>query len=297
MPAVSVIIPAWNRAATIAGAVDSALRQTVAPCEVLVVDDGSTDGTAEIAGQRSAAVRVVRRPRGGVSAARNRGLAEARGDLVLFLDSDDRLAPDALERGLAALDETLTMLVFSARRLDADDRDLGVWTKPGRSRFYSVAGLLGDERRFAQVFGLARPGALRAAGGFDETLRRSEDWELLLRLVALGHRIAVLREPVYLYRDAGGSLSSARAENARARLAALHRFERRFPQVASRHRLAVRRVRASYHHAAARPALAEPSAGRTARLRALAHMRRAAAAWPLRPRILRDLLRARAALR
>src|SRR5690242_12522755 len=88
---VSVIIPTFNRAALVTQAIDSALSQTHAPDEIVVVDDGSTDATPELLAQYGPTIRVVRQENRGRSAARNAGIQNSRGDLILFLDSDDVL--------------------------------------------------------------------------------------------------------------------------------------------------------------------------------------------------------------
>ena len=100
----SVVITAWNRAGTLGETLESALAQTRAPCEILVVDDGSTDGTARIAESFGAPVRLLRREHGGMAAALNTGVAAAGGDVVAFLDSDDLWLPEKLELQLAALE-------------------------------------------------------------------------------------------------------------------------------------------------------------------------------------------------
>lgn len=94
---ISVVIPAFNCAEWLAGAVGSCLDQTLLPCEVVVVDDGSTDGTAEVCARLAdSGVKVVRVENGGVSRARNIGAGMARGEWLVFLDADDFLLPHAL---------------------------------------------------------------------------------------------------------------------------------------------------------------------------------------------------------
>ena len=98
---VAIIIPAYNAAAFVAEAIGSALAQTVAAAQVIVVDDGSTDDTASIAAQFGDKVRVLRQSNAGVSTARNLGAAQATAEWLLFLDADDRLRPGALAALLA----------------------------------------------------------------------------------------------------------------------------------------------------------------------------------------------------
>jgi glycosyltransferase involved in cell wall biosynthesis len=101
---VSTIIPCYNGEPYLAEAIESVLAQTQPPREVIVVDDGSTDGTREVAARFTGAVRYRRQPRGGAARARNHGLELATGALLAFLDADDLWAPDKLERQVAALD-------------------------------------------------------------------------------------------------------------------------------------------------------------------------------------------------
>jgi len=93
----SIIIPLYNKERQIARTLDSVLAQSVADFEVIVVDDGSKDGSAEIVkGYSDPRIRYIKKENGGVSSARNRGIQEARGEWILFLDGDDRLMQDAL---------------------------------------------------------------------------------------------------------------------------------------------------------------------------------------------------------
>ena len=102
-PRVSVLIPTWNREKYLGEAIESVLVQTYRDYEIVVVDDGSTDGTAELVKQYDK-VRYVWQPHAGIPAARNRALEEARGELIAWLDSDDLYAPIKLEKQVAYLD-------------------------------------------------------------------------------------------------------------------------------------------------------------------------------------------------
>jgi glycosyltransferase involved in cell wall biosynthesis len=102
---ISVVIPTYNSAAVLADAVDSILTQTRPADEIIVVDDGSTDGTAEVCGAYGDKIRYIRQANQGASIARNAGISAARGDWLAFLDADDVWEPRKLELQLAALDQ------------------------------------------------------------------------------------------------------------------------------------------------------------------------------------------------
>jgi glycosyltransferase involved in cell wall biosynthesis len=118
-PLVSVVIPCYNQADFLAEAIESALAQTHSPIEVLVVNDGSMDRTAEVAA-RFPSVRYIDRENGGAPRARNDGLRACSGELVLFLDADDRLLPDAVRRGVSALEShpEWALVTGHVRRID-----------------------------------------------------------------------------------------------------------------------------------------------------------------------------------
>jgi glycosyltransferase involved in cell wall biosynthesis len=111
---VSIIVPAYNAEATLAETLDSALAQDFRSFEVIVANDGSTDGTMRVLESYRCKIRVISQPNRGVSAARNRGAAEAQGDYLAFLDSDDRWRVDKLSRTVSALDNKKgAVLAFS----------------------------------------------------------------------------------------------------------------------------------------------------------------------------------------
>lgn len=139
----SIIIPAYNHAHVLAEAIDSALAQTV-PCEVIVVDDGSTDDTAEILARYGSRILSLRQEHSGPSAARNAGLDHAGGDFVMFLDADDVLAPFKVERQDAAFTDDIGWVLCdvqiedaatgktetAAQRYDYAGKSLGGWIQP-----------------------------------------------------------------------------------------------------------------------------------------------------------------------
>ena len=114
-PSVSVIVPVYNAEAYLRRCLDSVLAQTYPPCEVILVDDGSTDGSAEICreyAEKDGRFLLLQKENGGASSARNAGLDRARGKYVYFLDSDDELVPDALAKLAACACENGADLVF-----------------------------------------------------------------------------------------------------------------------------------------------------------------------------------------
>ena len=203
-PRVSVVVPCYNAERYLAAALDSALSQEGVAVEVLVADDGSTDGTAAVLAQYGDRVRVLQQHHRGPSAARNACLRVARGEYLALLDADDRYRPGKLARQAAVLDGRPDVGLVSTGWVvvDADGRPL---PRQGRSREQ------GDVRRRLLVGNLAHPVAVmmrRAqvleAGGFDESLQVNEDWDLFIRLALRGARWACIDEPLCEYRVHGG---------------------------------------------------------------------------------------------
>lgn len=206
-PAASVIIPAFNAARTLDRALRSVAAQVRSDWEAVVVDDGSADGTAELAAAwagRDPRVRLVRRPNGGASAARNTGVAHARADWLVFLDADDTLTPDHLRRLLARTEGAGVVVCGWTRRAE-DGRRLGSKSAPRMDR-----AALRHASRWTPVAihaALVRRDAVQRAGGFDETLRTHEDWDLWLRLARSPLRWAVEPRRLATYWDSAGSLT------------------------------------------------------------------------------------------
>ena len=126
-PLVSVVIDNYNYARYLGEAIDSALGQTYEPVEVIVVDDGSTDGSGAVLDGYGDRIRAFRRPNGGQASAMNFGLAQARGEVFIMLDADDTLAPDVVERAvrLMAADPSCVRVQWRLETVDPDGRPLG----------------------------------------------------------------------------------------------------------------------------------------------------------------------------
>lgn len=190
-PKISVVIPAYNAAATIGRALVSVFAQTLSPDEVVVVDDQSRDGTSEIVGAfGQLEVKLINSgARKGAGAARNIGIAAATGDLIAFLDSDDEWLPTKLERqvSLIARDRRLSFVTCGANSISPEGIDLG--DTYGRARI--AAGSEAWKALLACNF-VATPSVLvwrrclEAVGGFNECMKIGEDQDLWIRLALIG---------------------------------------------------------------------------------------------------------------
>ncbi|MEO5917517.1 MAG: glycosyltransferase family A protein [Luteolibacter sp.] len=197
MDKISVIIPTYNRASQILGAVGSVMAQTFAPFEIIVIDDGSTDETAEVLAPVLDQIRYIKTGNGGVSAARNRGILEARGEWIAFLDSDDTWEPSKLERQRAAISKADSKVCFCVsideRGEPLDDLHLMDPTlAKGGDRYYPSDDcrlFLHSRHPFLQSM-LVEKKALMRAGIFDESLKVAEDTRLIYNLIlAFGYSV------------------------------------------------------------------------------------------------------------
>jgi glycosyltransferase involved in cell wall biosynthesis len=224
MTTVSVITPVWNAAATLAATVASVQAQSLTDWEMLVIDDGSTDGSlalAEALARRDARIRVLAQPRAGAAAARNRGIRAARGRFIAFLDADDLWRPGKLELQIGFMRAHGHALSFTAyRRVAADGTPLGIVRAPARvSRARLLKGnAIGCLTAVydTAVFGKAEmpPVARRQDYGL---------WLELLRRVPFAHGLPqVLAD----YRVRPGSLSAGKLAAARATWAVYRELER-----------------------------------------------------------------------
>ena len=185
-PKVSVVIPVYNRAHSVFPTLQSVQAQTMPDFECIVVDDGSNDGSelrALVERLNDTRFRYVRRENGGASAARNTGIDEARGDIVAFLDSDDRWLPEKLERDMAA--GAGERFIFSPVMVERNGRIVGRRPKTGPRPGEPMAEYLACRDGFTQTSTIALPVALAKATRFDESITfGGDDTDFGIRLAA-----------------------------------------------------------------------------------------------------------------
>jgi GT2 family glycosyltransferase len=212
---VSVVIPAFDAERTVGAAISSALWQTYADLEVVVVDDGSRDATGTVASAFPEPVRIVRQENAGVAAARNRGIAEAQGELIAFCDADDLLLPGHLEALIEAYDQTGAGFatsncywLFPGGIHPSRTRYKGRFPAPDRQRLAIL------EQNFVSTMSLFPKALAEEIGPFDEELVVAEDWDFWLRAIFAGRRVALQPRPLALYRwgDAGLASDPARMD-------------------------------------------------------------------------------------
>ena len=217
-PRFSVVMPAWNAAATIGCAVGSVLSQSFHDFELLVVDDGSTDRTWEVVTAiEDGRIRALRQDHAGVSAARNRAIDAARGEWITFLDADDEALPGGLETLSGGIDRATGVVCAGVLEAPAEEG-----ASPDHLKLPVDGGALMAHRRVLFLAGTfaARRDLLAVIGGYSEGLAYSENTDLGIRLVAAclerGQTVRSLDVPVVRYRlrppslRAGGSLDRTR---------------------------------------------------------------------------------------
>jgi glycosyltransferase involved in cell wall biosynthesis len=278
-PEVSIVIPAYNAAATVGAAVESVLRQSLASTQVIVVDDGSTDATAGVLACYGDDITVVRQENGGLASARSAGQAVATGEFIAWLDADDVAVPERLEVQVAVLRAEPEVVVV-ASDFDAFDDSGKVTPRFARAYHGSIAapGSLGrifgaprvveaagrrwpyhsgDARRHL-VFGnfmhpptvMIRRSAIDRVGPLNGAFAISEDWLYFVELSALGH-LAFIDEPLIEYRLSPGQMSRNVRTVLENNLKALEYVLARNPDLAAREADKVRRSLGHRHRSLA----------------------------------------------
>lgn len=184
-PLVSIVIPCFNAESYIAEAIQSALEQTYTNCEIVVVDDGSTDRSLDVVKGFGNRLRWFTGPNRGGCAARNQGVAEARGEWIQFLDADDWLVPDTVERKLKlSLNETQVKVIWcSAVARKEKDRGIVKFNYPEK---VGILEMIRNGMSVQTSSPLHRKLDLLELGGFDESLPCAQEYDLHIRLAKSG---------------------------------------------------------------------------------------------------------------
>lgn len=197
---VSVIIPTYNFAPFIVDAVESVLAQTYTDHEIIVVDDGSRDGTRERLEPYTDRIRYIYQDNGGPSSARNTGIRQARGELIGFLDADDLWHPRKLEVQVRFLREHPEIGIVGASHTEDFGAEWAEVDRPGDPPWRSISYHdLIVKGRFGPSAALIRRECFDEAGPFDVTLRGGEDRDMWIRIGAI-RPVAILEQPLWKYR-------------------------------------------------------------------------------------------------
>ena len=198
---VSVVIPCFNRKKTLSRSIDSVVNQTYKPSEIIIVDDGSTDGTRDFILNSYPNIKYVFQPKQGVSSARNKGIRESSSDWVAFLDSDDEWLPQKLEKQINQLGKHSEIFISHTNE---------IWIRNGvrvnqMKKHQKYGGYIFDKCldicRISPSSVLIHKRVLKDVGVFDETLQVCEDYDLWLRITS---KYSVLFERELLIVKYGG---------------------------------------------------------------------------------------------
>lgn len=196
LPKISVVIPCYNHGAFLQETLDSLQAQTFSDFEIVVVNDGSTDEATIVMLQNLslANTRVFHTINRGVSAARNRGIAEARGEYILPLDADDKIGPDYLELAVTVLETRPDVAIVYCERVLFGERE-GVEQLPD----YDPRALLVDNCIYPAA--LFRKTDWKTVGGYSEKMIYGwEDWDFWISISELNKQVVKIAEPLFFYR-------------------------------------------------------------------------------------------------
>lgn len=288
MLSVGVVIPAYNGARFLVDALESVLGQEPPAAQVVVVDDGSTDGTPAILERYAGSLECIRQPNHGVSAARNAGLVRLATDAVVFLDQDDLLLPGALGYRAALLETTNAIWAHTDGYFEEASGSRGLFSeryRPSGGRFHgSVFSDLLCRNFITTCAVIARRTTIVELGGFDDRIQATGEWDLWLRL-AVRYPIRHSPVPTFVYRWTAASVSRHRPTMDLGRWRTLVNAHRLFPGEVLASGPAARRSIADAHNGVARELMA---GGRWREARC--HLASSVRVWPLQGRAWAQLL-------
>jgi len=213
---VSVIMPVLNGERYLGEAIASVRRQSIAPIEIVIVDDGSTDGSAALAATLGPDIRLIQGPHAGVTISRNRGIRAARGNLIAFLDCDDVWTDDKLATQVPILLKytDIKVVLGHTRRM---------WTTPGGGDMSNGVHVTEPELALHLGAALIRRSIFESVDAFDESVSRAEDWDWFMRVRERGLLVVVHPEVMLLYRRHGGNMTNEETKDRAALVQMIHR--------------------------------------------------------------------------
>ena len=235
MPAISIIMPAYNVEPYVGDAIRSALAQTFTDFELIVVDDGSKDGTAAVVkdlARQDARIQLVQQPNRGLAGARNSALRASRGDFFALLDSDDLWEPSFLEEQLAILHahREVDIVTGNGWYLGGAKHGQAARPWPDSRPAPDLASIIGDEWSVF-IMSVFRRHVYTTIGPFDESMRSNEDYDFWLRAAVAAFTFARNPRPLGHYRVRNDSLS---ASDVRMLRGILHVYTKLRPVIADR---------------------------------------------------------------
>ncbi len=207
-PKVSVIVPCYNYGRFISETIDSVLAQTFQDYEVIIVDDGSTDGTTPAVikqeTEKDKRIKAIFSPENkGLSATRNIGIEAAKGNYILPLDSDDKIAPTYLEKAVNLMEKEQADLVYSHIQFFGEKNNILY-----RMRNQKQIKKRLPFKNYLPVCSLYKKTDWQQFGGYDETMEGYEDWDFWINFVGTDKKFTLVDEVLFYYRVRAGSLSS-----------------------------------------------------------------------------------------
>lgn len=226
-PLVSVVIPCFNQGKYLKETVQSVLSSTYRPIEIVIVDDGSTDNSLEISRSLAASfskVRVFEQKNSGVSVARNRGIKEAKGEIILPLDGDDLISSNYMEEAVNTLLENPGVKVVYCQAVKFNENGEKAWKlKP-----FSLYQLARDNMIFASAF-FWKKHAMEVGGFSEDMLMGREDWEFWIKMLKNGGDVVRLPFVGFYYRQTTSSKRKKTGTSAKKR-ARIDYLNRKHPE-------------------------------------------------------------------
>lgn len=262
LPLITIGVSAYNRENFLPECLDSLLAQTYKNIEIIVVDDGSVDNTRKLVTEKYPQVCYIYKDNGGDASAKNRAAREAKGEYIVFNDSDDVFLPDAVERlynALCAGQQQYGENVIAYGTYSGIDENSVRHPVKRKTAVYPSGNITGELLKNVLVCstGVLFPRKVFLdCGGYDESLRCMHDWKISLEL-ALVHTFIAIQEPVFLRRRHSGNLSAASYRGSKTTLDVFEEFVAAHPELDGRYGKVIRRRRAVLNARLAREAKKE----------------------------------------